>query len=100
MMLARCDNVFRHETSSYLTRPLMQAIQEQVYVTTSGLFTLPPFAALLATFGIDHVMYSVDYPFSTNEVGQAFLKSLPLAPHDLEKVAHSNADRLLKLKQS
>ena len=39
-----------------------------------------------------------DYPFSANEQGRAFLNSINLPPTDVEKIAHGNADRLLKLR--
>ena len=95
-MLARCDQIFANEVP-HLKRSVAQTILDQVWVTTSGLFTLPPFFAALAVFGIDRMMFSIDYPFSSNQQGRAFLDMLPLAPVDLEKVAHANADQLLKL---
>jgi uncharacterized protein len=49
------------------------------------------------TFGIDNIMFSVDYPFSTNEDGKAFLESIPLPHGGINKIAHGNADSLLKL---
>lgn len=97
MTLARTDAIMQPETSKYLKRSVAQTLQEQVYVTTSGQFTAPPLIALLQTFGIDHVLFSVDYPYSPNEKGRRFLDELPFAPADLEKIAHGNADRLLKL---
>jgi predicted TIM-barrel fold metal-dependent hydrolase len=96
-MLARCEHQFETDLS-YLPRPLSKTITDQVYVTTSGFFTTPPFMAALATFGIDRLMFSVDYPYASNEDGRGFLDRLPLAPADLAKVAHGNADRLLKLR--
>ena len=95
-MLARCEHQLSTDLA-HLSRPLAQMIVDQVYITTSGFFTLPPFMAALATFGIDRLMFSVDYPYATNEDGRAFLEALPLAPSDMAKVAHGNADRLLKL---
>jgi hypothetical protein len=95
-MLARCDQAFGPQ-ASYLQRPISRTITDQVYVTTSGFFTLPPFAAALATFGIDRLMFSVDYPYGSHEQGRIFLDSLRLPPEDFAKLAHGNADRLLKL---
>ncbi len=95
-MLARCEHQFSCDLP-HLRRPLSQTITDQVFVTTSGLFTVPPFMAALATFGIDRLMFSVDYPYASNEHGRAFLDALPLAPADLAKLAHANADRLLRL---
>jgi uncharacterized protein len=51
----------------------------------------------LETFGIDRLMFAVDYPYASNEDGRLFLDSLPLSTDDLAKMAHVNADRLLKL---
>ena len=67
-------------------------------ITTSGFFTVAPFMAALATFGIDRLMFSVDYPYASNDDGRAFLDQLALSRADLAKVAHGNADRLLKLR--
>jgi predicted TIM-barrel fold metal-dependent hydrolase len=96
MMLARCENTFGSDLS-HLQRPLAQTIIDHVYITTAGFFTLPPFTAAVTTFGIDRIMFSVDYPYASNEEGRSLLDKLPLSPMDLAKVAHGNADRLLKL---
>lgn len=53
--------------------------------------------AALATIGVNRILFSVDYPFSTNKQGRAFLISINLPPTDVEKIAHVNADRLLNL---
>jgi len=95
-MLARCEHEFGSDLS-YLSRPLSAILTDQVYITSAGLFTNPPFLAALQTFGIDRLMFSVDYPYSSNAMGRKFLDNLPLSPTDLEKFAHGNADRLLKL---
>jgi len=97
-MLDRCDQVFARAPAGLLRRTPSEVIREQVHVTTSGFFSLPPFEALLHTFGVDRIMFSVDYPFSENAAGRAFLDRLPLAPADCAKIAHGNADRLLKLR--
>jgi uncharacterized protein len=96
-MLTRCEHEFGSDLS-YLSRPLSKIFTEQVYITTAGLFTNPPFLVALQTFGIDRLMFSVDYPYSSNAMGRRFLDNVPLSPADLEKLAHGNADRLLKLK--
>ena len=96
-MFARCDQVFAEEARERLTRSISQTLTDQVWVTTSGFFTLPPLMTLLMAFGADRVMFSVDYPFSSNANGRAFLDALPLSPADREKISHGNADRLLRL---
>lgn len=80
-----------------MKRSRSQTILDHVYVITSGLFTLPPFEVALAVFGIDRVLFSID--ILTAATGRVGNSSMQLnCPYDLEKVAHGNADRLLKLK--
>ena len=43
-------------------------------------------------------MFSVDYPFSTNEMGIEFLNAIELSDEQVAKIAHGNADKLLNLK--
>ncbi len=99
-MFARCDQVFADEARDRLTRTVSATMTDQVWVTTSGFFTLPPLLALLMTFGADRVLFSVDYPFSPNAKGTDFLRALPIPEADKLKLAHGNADRLLGLTAS
>ena len=98
VMLERYDDALSPDAASYLQRPVSQTVLDQVHVTTGGIFARPAFEALLATFGIERIMFSVDYPFRSNQAGRAFLDGLSLSPGDLAKLTHGNADRLLKLK--
>lgn len=96
MMLARADEVFSLDIG-HLQRSVSRTILDQVWITTSGIFSQPPFIAALLTFGIDRIMFSVDYPYAQNASGRVFLDAVSLAPADLAKLAHANADALLKL---
>jgi uncharacterized protein len=88
--------------------PLAQQLQHQVpeyflhnfHMTTSGFFTDPPLLLAMQVMGADRIMFSVDYPFSTNEQGQAFLDHASISPADKEKISHLNAERLLGLAQA
>jgi len=97
MMMARVDQVFQHDIG-HLKRPVSRTILDQVWITTSGIFDEPPFIAALLTFGIDRIMFSVDYPFAPNAAGRKFLERIALAPADKAKLSHGTADALLKLK--
>jgi len=96
-MLARCEEKVAAEAAKVLRRTVTQTLMEQVWITTSGFFTLPPFLAALQTFGADRILFSVDYPYSANADGRAFLDALPVSASDRKKIAHGNADRLLRL---
>jgi uncharacterized protein len=97
MMLARADQVFALD-SDHLKRSISQTVLDQVWITTSGIFSEPPFLAALLTFGIDRIMFSVDYPYSPDAWGRGFLDRIALAPADMVKLTHGTADALLKLK--
>jgi predicted TIM-barrel fold metal-dependent hydrolase len=96
-MIDRCDEVL-NQFRKDAPRTIGQTILDQVTITASGFFWYAPFVAALHTFGVDRILFSVDYPFASNRVGRDFLDALPLAPSDKLKIAHGNADRILKLK--
>lgn len=97
VMLARIDESSAADIE-HLKRPPSRQIIDQVWITNSGIFSQPPFIAALQTFGIDRIMFSVDYPYAPNRKGREFLDGVALSPSDLDKLAHGNADALLKLK--
>jgi len=98
MMMVRSDKMFGIDQGGVNQRSIIQTLREQVYITTSGLFTQPPLQIAIDTFGIDKILFSVDYPFSGNELGKQFLSDIKLDADDIEKIAHGNADGLLKLR--
>jgi uncharacterized protein len=97
VMLARIDETIANDIG-HLKRPVSRAILDQVWITTSGIFSQPPFIAALQTFGIDRIMFSVDYPYAPNAKGREFLDGVSLSPSDMAKLTHGTADALLKLK--
>ncbi|KAF5389073.1 hypothetical protein D9757_004975 [Collybiopsis confluens] len=82
-------------------RGLRQVWRENIWVTTSGMFSLAPFACLLKVTPVEHVMFSVDYPFSTNEMGKKFLEEVRdsglVTAEEFKAIAYQNAERLLKV---
>ncbi len=98
IMLARSDRAFTPGMGGANQRTLTETFRKQVFITTSGFFTEPPLRIALDTFGIDNVLFSIDYPFSTNEMGVAFLRQLRLPEAQILQLAHGNADKLLHLK--
>jgi len=93
--LARSSRVLLQQAG--LPRPLEEYVAANLHFTTTGMFTHPPLTCLLDVVGADRVMFSVDYPYSSNEEGRDFILSAPISETDREKLAFGNAQRLLGL---
>ena len=80
-------------------RGLKEIWESNIWVTTSGMFSLTPLACLLRVSPIEKIMYSVDYPFSANQTGKAFVDEIAnsgmLTQEQLEMICHKNAETLL-----
>ena len=94
--LARANSTLARVTP-HLERSVAEYFTENFYVTTSAYFTHPPLLCALLVVGADRIIFSVDYPFSQNAPGRAFLDTAPISPADREKIAHGNVERLLHL---
>lgn len=95
-MLARINDRLT-PPAKHLQRKVQDYFLQNFYYTTSGFFTDPPLLLTLQTIGADRIIFSVDYPYSSNEQGRAFLDRASISPVDKEKISHLNAERLLKL---
>jgi uncharacterized protein len=95
-MLARLDEVFTPITKQ-LQRRMSEYFLSNFHLTTSGMFTDPPFLLALQVMGADRIMFSVDYPLSRNEQGRAFLDRAPMSLAEKEKISYRNVERLLGL---
>ena len=86
---------------THLKRPLRDVWRSNIWVTTSGTFDTAPLHCVLKYSPLDHVMISIDYPFSSNDKGRTFLQEIEkegiLSGADLEAFAYGNAAKLLKL---
>ncbi|TDW96367.1 amidohydrolase family protein [Dinghuibacter silviterrae] len=87
MMMVRATRVFAPGNGGANQRTLIETFRQQVFITTSGIFTQPPLRIAIDTFGIDNILFSVDYPFSTNEMGLEFLRNIPLPASQIEQIA-------------
>lgn len=83
-------------------KTLQQVWDENIWVTTSGMFSLNPMACMLRNTKIERILYSVDWPFAPNKAGWAFLEDLKnsgmVSEEDWEKIAYKNAEKLLGVK--
>ena len=95
-MLPRLD----HNLSLQLTkleRPIGAYLRENLHYTFSGFNYTPNFLDLLFQVGVDRIMFSADYPYSSMLAARNFLEQLPLSPADKARIAHGNAERLLRM---
>lgn len=80
-----------------LSRSVAETVREHVHVTISGYTTTPPLLCTLMVMGADRMMFSVDYPYADCAGTAAFLRDAPLSSTDRDKIAYSNAERLLRI---
>jgi predicted TIM-barrel fold metal-dependent hydrolase len=71
--------------------------RENLLVTTSGNWYEPAFVCTLLAMGIDSMLFAIDWPYESNKVGMEFFNKLSLNDADKHKLAHGNAEKLLRL---
>ncbi|MDM0044397.1 amidohydrolase family protein [Variovorax dokdonensis] len=81
----------------HLKKSVRNTFIEHFAVTTSGVFSTPELMCTASIVGWDNILFSVDYPFESNAEAVRWFSQLPIAESDRAKVAHKNAERLLKL---
>ncbi len=101
-MLARASDVLSGGTALGPVRTRLELSVEEYFrrnfhITTSGLFTDPPLLCALEAVGPDRILFAVDHPFSDGAEARRFLDRAPVSDEDRAKIAHGNAERLLRL---
>ncbi|HEV2687260.1 MAG TPA: amidohydrolase family protein [Bryobacteraceae bacterium] len=95
-MLPRFDIALPPQVTR-LAHPVSAYLRENVHYTFGGFNWTPAFLDLLLQVGADRIMFSTDYPFASMVAARGFLDQLPVSPVDRERIAHGNAERLLRL---
>lgn len=96
--LARLDSRFEQVAPENRTRQLPSYyLRNNVYVTTSGVMSHAALLGAIHAVGVDRVLFAIDYPFESTADAVEFLRTAPYAPADLERIAHGNAERVLRL---
>lgn len=98
-MLQRIDRC--SETIWGRNRTFREVWDANIWLTTSGNWSLDPMACILRNTKHDRIMYSVDYPFSKSANGLKWLRELEdsgmVTAEELEGIRWKNAAALLKL---
>jgi predicted TIM-barrel fold metal-dependent hydrolase len=85
-------------------RDFKTVYDENIWITTSGVWSLDPMRCILANTRLEHILYSIDYPFQSNEAGLEWMTDLEnsglVIEDQLKAIAFRNAEKLLGLAAS
>jgi hypothetical protein len=95
-MMSRIDHTLPAQVTK-LKRPMGAYLRENLHYTFSGFNYTAPFLDLMLNVGVERIMFSADYPYASMAEARAFLEQLPVSPADRERIAHGNAERLLRM---
>jgi len=95
-MLPRIERMFPTRLTK-LNKPIGAYFRENIHYTVSGFNFTQPFIDLFLQVGVERIMFSADYPYSSMKEAIDFLVNLPVSPQDKERIAHCNAERLLRI---
>ncbi len=97
-MRSRLDSRYRIlDPEVPLQRPPSAYIGSNVVITTSGVFSPAALTGAALEVGADAVMFSIDYPYESSHEAVAGLEQTTLSDGDRAKIAHGNAERILRL---
>jgi predicted TIM-barrel fold metal-dependent hydrolase len=80
-----------------LKKEPIEYLRDNMVVTTSGNWFEPAFVCTLLALGADNIVFAIDWPYESNQTGMEFFRKLSISDADKAKIAHVNAERLLKL---
>ncbi len=96
--MARLDSRYPHVPVEQRVQHLPSYyLRNNVYVTTSGVMSHAALLGAVHAVGVDRVLFAIDYPFESSAEAVGFLRSAPHEPADLKRIAHGNAERILRL---
>lgn len=67
-------------------------------ITTSGVCSPAALTGGVLEIGADAVLFSVDYPYESSHEAVTGLQRTTLSDTDRHKIAHRNAERILRLR--
>jgi hypothetical protein len=80
-----------------LQRPVGTYLRENLHYSISGFNWTQAFLDLLLQVGADRIMFSADHPYASMTQARAFLDHMPVSTADRARIAHTNAEQLLRL---
>jgi 2,3-dihydroxybenzoate decarboxylase len=92
------DLSYRSAARRGLKKQPIEYIRDNLVVTTSGNWYEPAFLCTLLALGADKILFAADWPYEANKTATEFLRKISINDLDREKIAHLNAERLLKMR--
>lgn len=80
-----------------IKRSLPEYFADNIWITTSGNCSDNALINAILTVGADHILFSVDYPYSDNGPAASWIERAPISELDRRKIAHGNARSLFGL---
>ncbi|OMC43035.1 amidohydrolase family protein [Mycobacterium sp. IS-1264] len=84
-------------TANPLPRPPSAYLGTNIVFTNSGVFSPAVMMGAVLEVGADAIMFSIDYPYETSREAVDGFERTTLSASDREKIAHGNAERLLRI---
>lgn len=82
-----------------LKRNFKTVYDENLWITTSGVWSLDPLATMLRNTKKERILFSVDYPFAKNEWGKKWVEDLLESglcdQETVDMIGYKNAEKLL-----
>ncbi|MCV7410205.1 amidohydrolase [Mycobacterium florentinum] len=97
---SRIDSRFAstsHSTTSTLQRAPSAYLGTNIVFTNSGVFSPAVMLGAVLEVGADALMFSIDYPYESSYDAVRGFEQTTLSAGDREKIAHGNAERLLRI---
>jgi uncharacterized protein len=94
--LERLDEKFKPSVTN-LEQHFSEYYLKHIYITPGGMFSIPQLNFALDQMGVDHILYSGDYPYAKDTKTREFLENAPISDESKEKIGHINAEKLLGL---
>jgi len=80
-----------------LKKTPLQYIYDNLLVTPSGNWYEPAFMCTFLALGAERILWAVDWPYEANTVAMDYLRRLPVSDSDKHKIAHGNAERIMRM---
>jgi predicted TIM-barrel fold metal-dependent hydrolase len=91
------DHAGRAAARRGLKKSPLEYLRDNLLVTTSGNWYEPAFVCTLLALGADNILFAADWPYEANATAAAFLRNISISDGDREKIAHRNAERILRI---